>query len=105
MRFEMNEELFYNYSREFEDMEEMTLHLPVSNHTQNSTTIFQIGMENPAKLRKTVITVNWITFAYVMLSNSVLIFGLRKTNKKLSMSKRLFVYLSCADILLAIMML
>jgi len=39
---------------------------------------------------------------YVMMSNIMLIYGLYKTNRKLTLTKKLFVYLSCVDLILII---
>ena len=48
--------------------------------------------------------IHLIILLFVLIANFLLIFGIKKTNKgQMSMSKKLFIFLSCADILTAIL--
>ena len=73
----------------------------------NSTRVFERNStsinENNDILKISVLTWNWLTMTYVLTSNTLLVYGIFKTkgNKKLTMSKRLFIYLSIVDILTA----
>ena len=73
----------------------------------NNSTIDQINSTTIKNenhfLKIPALVINWFALAYVLTSNFLLIYGLIKTkgNRKLTMSKRLFIYLSTVDIMTA----
>jgi len=62
----------------------------------------QANVEYREQFKQYILLIGVLIVTFVIISNVMLIYGLLKTNEHLSLTKKLFVYLSAIDLMTAI---
>jgi len=62
----------------------------------------QANVEYREQFKHYILLIGVLIVTFVIISNVMLIYGLLKTNEHLSLTKKLFVYLSAIDLMTAI---